>query len=197
MSSVFSKILSDASSRSALSTKEALAKKWLRDTSAKTSAKASLVITQSRDRYRNKVLPGRCYLYQYDPKTKGKLPYYDMYPIVFPFEKTSEGFLGLNFHYIPLQYRAILLDNLYPLINNNKMDETTRLKMSYKILSSASRFKYYKPCIKHYLNKHVRSRFIYIKPEEWNVALFLPIQKFVGASVNTVYKDSQKIIRES
>jgi hypothetical protein len=71
------------------------------------------------------------------------------------------------------------------------------LKMSYKILSSASRFKYYKPCIKHYLNKHVRSRFIYIKPEEWNVALFLPIQKFVGASVNTVYKDSQKIIRES
>jgi hypothetical protein len=197
MSSVFSKILSDASSRSALSTKEALAKKWLRDTSAKTSAKASLVIMQSRDRYRNKVLPGRCYLYQYDPKTKGKLPYYDMYPIVFPFEKTSEGFLGLNFHYIPLQYRAILLDNLYPLINNNKMDETTRLKMSYKILSSASRFKYYKPCIKHYLNKHVRSRFIYIKPEEWNVALFLPIQKFVGASVNTVYKDSQKIIRES
>jgi hypothetical protein len=198
MTGVFNKILQDAATRGKVDEKAETARNWLRDAASRTrSQNTQRVINSSRDRYRTKVLPGRCYLFGYDPKTKDTLPYYDIYPLVFPFEKTPDGFLGLNFHYLPLQYRAVLLDNLYPLVNNDKMDESTRLRMSYKILSSASKFRYFKPCIKHYLNKQVKTRFVYIEPAEWDIAVFLPLQKFVGASVNTVYKDSKQTIREN
>ena len=35
---------------------------------------------------------GKMLFYKYDPKFAKKLPYWDMYPLVFPFEKTKGGF---------------------------------------------------------------------------------------------------------
>jgi len=45
------------------------------------------------------------------------------------------------------------------------------------------------------LNAHVRSKPAYINPTEWDIALFLPTQKFVGATASQVYADSRKIVR--
>ena len=42
---------------------------------------------------------GKMYFYSYNPKWKDKLPWYDTFPLVFPIERYSDGFLGLNFHY--------------------------------------------------------------------------------------------------
>ena len=82
------------------------------------------------------------------------------------------------------------MDSLYTLMNNDNFDETTQLAMSYKILKSSSKFRYFTPCVKHYLNSHVRSSFYYIDPNEWDAALFLPLQRFTKASSSKVYADS-------
>ena len=70
-----------------------------------------------------------------------------------------------------------------------------KLDLSYKLLNSASKFREFKPTIKHYLTAQTRSRFFYVNPVEWDIALFLPTANFVGASKNKVYADSRKIIR--
>lgn len=138
---------------------------------------------------------GEMYTFAYDPKHKETLPYYDRFPLIFPINKAKDGFLGINFHYLPPTMRAQLMDALYSITNNKKYDESTRLRISYDLLNKASKFRFFKPAIKHYLANQVRSKLIYINPSEWDVALFLPTARFVGASKQKVYADSRKIIR--
>jgi len=62
--------------------------------------------------------------------------------------------------------------------------------MSYQILNTASRFELFRPCIKQYLVNHLKSKFFHVHSSEWDLALFLPLQKFVGASMGRVHADS-------
>ena len=151
--------------------------------------------TDSNRRQDTRFLLGNMYLFAYDPKHKETLPYYDRFPLIFPINKAKGGFLGINLHYLPPPFRAKLMDELYTVMNNKAFNDTTRLTANYKILNSTTKFKHFKPCIKHYLNAQVRSKPAYINPTEWDVALFLPTQKFVGATTTQVYADSRKIIR--
>ena len=151
--------------------------------------------TDSNRRQDTRFLLGNMYLFAYDPKHKETLPYYDRFPLIFPINKAKGGFLGINLHYLPPPFRAKLMDELYTVMNNKAFNDTTRLTAKYKILNSTTKFKAFKPCIKHYLNAQVRSKPAYINPTEWDVALFLPTQKFVGATATQVYADSRKIIR--
>lgn len=153
-------------------------------------------LRQDKDRTaHDRFMMGNMYLFAYDPKHKATLPYYDRFPLIFPINKAKGGFLGINMHYLPPILRAKLMDQLYTILNNKNFDETTKITASYKVLAGASKFKEFAPTIKHYLNAHVRSKPAYINPTEWDIALFLPTQKFVGASANQVYADSRKSIR--
>ena len=151
--------------------------------------------TDQNRRQDTRFLLGNMYLFAYDPKHKDTLPYYDRFPLIFPINKAKGGFLGINLHYLPPPFRAKLMDELYTVMNNKAFNDTTRLTANYKILNSTTKFRHFKPCIKHYLTAHVRSKPAYINPTEWDVALFLPTQKFVGATATQVYADSRKIIR--
>lgn len=171
-------------------------KNWYRD-QAKTvsgSLDPDKLIKNSRDRYRGWPVPGRLYLFKYDPKTKDKLPYYDTLPLVFPIDVRSDHMLGLNMHYLPHELRAKLMDALYAYMNNEQLDHTTRLQISYRILKSVSRLAPYKPCIKKYLRAHVRSRFVLIDVKEWDIALFMPLERFEGASNGYVWERSKSSI---
>lgn len=138
---------------------------------------------------------GKMYLVYYDPKHKETLPFYDTFPLVIPIKKYNDGFLGLNLHYLPLPLRAKLLDSLLDTINNNKWNETTKMKVSYDILNSASQFKYFEPCLKRYLGSHFRSRFVMIEPEAWPLATFLPVEGFEKSTKKKVWENSRKMIR--
>ncbi len=122
---------------------------------------------------------GRMYLFHYDPKWKDVLPLYDRFPLIFPFDHAEGGFYGINFHYLPYMQRARLLDSLMDLANNNSFNDKMRLNLSYRLLKSVAKSKYYEPCVKRYLNSHVRSRFLLVSPQEWNKALVLPLEDFV------------------
>jgi hypothetical protein len=171
------------------------ARDWYRDLALTIrSVQVDTIIRKNQQYNRSFVRPGFMYLFNYDPKMKDELPYYDRFPLVFPFEADGDGFLGMNLHYIPPLYRARLMDNLYDLTNNSRFDETTKLRASYSMLKSAARYKYFKPCVKRYLNSHVRSKFLLIPSNEWDLALFLPLERFTKSTKQNVYKESRKFI---
>jgi len=174
-------------------------REWYRqqakDTTRPQSRPEKMIKEMGKDRARGRFELGNMYMFNYDPKHKATLPYYDRFPLIFPINRAKGGFMGINMHYLPPVLRAKLMDALYETSNNKYYDETTKLKLSYQTLAGATKFKEFKPCIKHYLTGQLRSRLIYISPTEWDVALFLPTARFVGATQAQVFKDSRKIIR--
>jgi hypothetical protein len=167
------------------------ARTWLRS-KVKDLTPSKTALMRDQERLRNKSMIGRMYFYFYDPKTKDRLPYYDRFPLVIPIERYSDGFLGLNLHYIHPKQRLILLDKLSDTLTNDKYDETSRLRLSYPYLSSASKIFEATPCIKRYLFSHIESRFLEITANEWDIAAMLPMESFVGAKTSRVYSDSRK-----
>ena len=69
---------------------------------------------------------GRLNMFVYGPKHAKKLPYYDTFPLVLPLERYSDGFLGMNFHYLPIPLRMRLLD-----LSLIHISEPTRLLSSW------------------------------------------------------------------
>ena len=51
--------------------------------------------------------------------------------------------------------------------------------------------RYFKPCFKHYLLAHVKSRFAEVPAPEWEIATFLPTAQWEKASAGKVYQDSR------
>jgi hypothetical protein len=131
------------------------------------------------------------YFFYYDPKGKDTLPYYDRFPLVFPIERYSDGFLGLNLHYIHPKQRIILLDKLSEFANNSAYDETTKLRLSYQMLKSASRIFEKTACMKRYLFKHVESKFLEINASEWDIAALIPAEYFMKEQKQKVWEESK------
>jgi len=170
---------------------------WFREKAREVAnVNATRLINANAQNQRARVLPGFMYLFSYDPKTKEDLPYYDRFPLVFPFTIHPDGFTGINMHYLPHLLRARLMDALYNLASNGNFDEKTKLRMSYDILNAASRYKYFKPCIKRYLYSQLRTRFLLIPSNEWDIALFLPLERFT-TNKSIVFRDSTATIRRS
>jgi hypothetical protein len=143
---------------------------------------------------KNKGIAGNMYMFFYDPKTKDTLPYYDSFPLVVVIGPAPGGFNGLNLHYLPPVLRAKMLDAMMEITNNKKYDDTTRFQMTYSTLKRVASLKYFKPCLKHYLNSNVKSRFAYVPAPEWEIATFLPTAEFQKSGKSTVYSDSRKMI---
>jgi hypothetical protein len=143
---------------------------------------------------KNRQVLGSMVMFFYDPKHKETLPYYDSFPLVIVLKPAAGGFLGLNLHYLPPVLRAKFLDSLLEVTTNKRYDESTKFGLTYKMLENASKFKYFKPCIKHYLSDHVRSRFATVQAPEWEIATFLPTADFQKATTRQVYKDSRAMM---
>lgn len=137
---------------------------------------------------------GKMFAFFYDPKHKETLPYYDTFPLIFVVDLRADGFLGINLHYLPPVLRARLMDALYHTINNERYNDTTKLKISYNILSNASRYRYFKPCLKHYLAEHVVGNYLNIEPTNWDAALMLPTEQFKKANRETVWRESRSMV---
>lgn len=192
---IFDNILTQGVRAGQIPARTADARNWFRDKAASTNVAPSTLIKRNRAKVVGRTAVGSMYMFQYDPKLKQKLPYYDRFPLIFMIEDYSDGFLGINMHYLPPQLRARLMDALYDTVNNQRYDESTKLRVSYNLLKSVAKYKMFKPTVKRYLTQQVRSRFILIDPVEWDIALFLPTQRFSKASADKVWSDSRKMIR--
>ena len=172
---------------------------WFKEKIAEIKRPAAIIrdIAQEQSRRTNQLNLGRLYCFAYDPKTKDDLPYYDRFPMVLMLEKYPDGFLGLNLHYLPYNYRVAFLNKLVKYAVTNKEDDIVRLRVTYDILNASRRLREFKPCLKRYLFNHMRSRLLAIQPNEWETATLLPIQSFKGATANKVWQESVEEIKES
>ncbi len=134
---------------------------------------------------------GNLNMFFYDPKFKKTLPYYDRFPLVLPIERYSDGFLGINLHYLPIPLRIRLLDELMDYSTDTNFDSKTKINANYSKLKNV---KLLKPTLKRYLAGKVKSRFRRVDADEFTVATLLPVQRFSKASDNKVWSDSRSMI---
>lgn len=159
---------------------------WYRNAAQSVSSvnRRKLISNQSPQRQskaaKRAVEVGSMYLYNYDPKLKMELPVYDTHPIVVPFTVLGDRFYGCNLHYLPHKQRAQLMDILHTIRSNDRYDDTTKLQISYQVLKRIAKKDLYAPTIHCYLKRQIKSKVMYIYPNEWDITLFLPLARFRG-----------------
>ena len=139
-----------------------------------------------------KPLIGRMYLFQYKAKWDEILPYWDMWPLIFPFDYAKNGFYGINLHYLAPNDRTDLMIRLIKAQGGSgNLTERYKLRLSYDIIT---KFKPAIPCIKRYLFGQVRGTGMYgIGGEDWSYAAALPLQKFQKQSAKYVWNQSAQM----
>ena len=139
---------------------------------------------------KNKLMRGKLFatpqpnglnFFRYNPKLASILPYYDVFPLVLPIQSARGGFLGINFHYLPIPLRMKLFETL----------EKKDFQGDYRALKNIREIK---PTIKHYLRSQMASKFLRLDEEEFAPAIFLPVQDFRKAGASTVHAASRRMI---
>ena len=79
-----------------------------------------------------------------------------------------------------------------------KSNSSVNLSIAEKLFGHSSTIpldhRYFKPTLKRYLATHVQSRFLNIKPDEWETAIFLPVERFVKKNKKAVWKLSRELL---
>ena len=130
---------------------------------------------------------GRMYFFSYNPKYKVTLPFYDQFPLVFMLERQKAGFLGLNLHYLRLSNRASFINYLIDFADSPiwYTDPKARLLLEYSNIKSN---KYLKSCVKSYCYSNFLTGVIEVRPADWKIVPFLPLDKFQKATREEVWK---------
>ena len=123
----------------------------------------------------------KLHFFRYDPKLKATLPYYDTFPLVMPIQAAKGGFLGINFHYLPIPLRMRLLETL----------DRRGFTGNYSKLKNIREVK---PTIKHYLRRQFVSGFLELEEDDYAPAIFMPVAQFRKASASQVWRDSRRKI---
>lgn len=159
------------------------------------SARTDL-LTQTKKQQVTNIFPGAMYMYKYDPKYAETLPFYDKFPCTLVFGLTNNGFMGINFHYLPYIIRGKLYDKLALIAAKYHNNNQQVMRMNWKLLGNVSKFPEVRPAVKQYLYSHVRSRFIRIDVDDWRSAILLPVDSFAKKSQAYVARDSGQQIRK-
>ena len=126
-----------------------------------------LILDERRDRVKPKdeedpeqirkfARKGRLFLFDYDPLYATKMDYYDKFPLVYVFKYMPDGFYGINLHYLPYKRRLLFIQEL-------KKGKVVALKS----------------CIHKYLTKYKKSILLEVAEEDWETAIYLPVDEFV------------------
>jgi len=195
MSNLFAKVEQEAF-RAGITPRTQQSRAWFRSKlSSMGKVNRNQLMQDEQVKLVNKSQPliGSMNMFFYDPKHKKTLPYYDRFPLSIIVGPAEGGFYGLNLHYLPPVLRAKMLDALMNITNNSKYDDSTRFELSYKVLTATAKLRFFKPCYKHYLFAHVKSRLARVSAPEWEIATFLPTADFEG-NRSKVYSDSRSMI---
>jgi DNA-binding XRE family transcriptional regulator len=133
-------------------------------------------------------VPGELYMYYYDAKHKDTLPYWDKFPLVFPFRMMPDGFIGINLHYLHYKQRILLLDALQEIAKSPRKTTSAKLTISYDILRTVAKGKHFEKCIHRYLYDHFKTPIKKIHSDNWVMASLLPNEMFVGETKEYIWK---------
>ena len=127
---------------------------------------------------------GSMYFFRYDPKHRLTLPMYDKYPLAIVIDRYTDGFLGLNLHYLTRGQRGRVVGLFNDFYTKKKLFNgiiSGSSKSNWDLVQSATSGleSFSKECVKRYLYNHVRSQFIRINKDEYDKAVQLPIDEWV------------------
>lgn len=121
-----------------------------------------------------KLKPGLLVTYEYDPKLKDSLPYWDRYPLIFVINVNKDGWIGLNVHYLhPAQRSKLFYD----------YQKTGKAFIEHDVSKKA---------LKKYLAKHVVTKPKEIPSYLWEIAIQLPYEDFQGMSSRGVWNQTSR-----
>ncbi len=130
---------------------------------------------------------GELLFYFYDPKYAEELPFYDQFPLVFPFSLRTDGqgFFGINLHYLYPRDRLELIRTLQPY--KDGVGERAKLLWNYGVLKSIAGSNITSNAVKQYLFSHVQSRAFRVPYGDWPMAAMLPVERFVKSDKHQVW----------
>lgn len=131
---------------------------------------------------------GHMYCYKYDPKTKDKLPYYDIFPLIIVVDYAKNGFYGINFHYLDVKSRIKILQLIAPM--NTKSKNMRKIQISYSILKGLTTT-LWKPMFKRYLFSHMKTKIVEMPVKDWKDCVTLPVVMFAKSTAKQIHKDSR------
>jgi len=147
-------------------------------------------------------LPGRMFTFIYRPKTKSKLPYYDITPLIItlPTETETDNILGINLHYIDPELRAELVDRLIRIAHPRTGEKMPPkgvgyFRVNYDLLKTR-KFLFGIPCIRSYDPDRIIGRPVLIPSNEWGNAVSLPFENFVKAKEGKIWVESRRAMRK-
>ena len=126
---------------------------------------------------------GMMNLFYYRPKGAEKLPYYDIFPLVIPLgRRLNDGFVGINFHYLSVPQRWLLLERLSMFQVPSELDAFDTEEDAGDVMalfwSKIRRKRGVKPIVRRYLTKYINSYFLKIELSEMLIALAIPMERF-------------------
>ena len=126
---------------------------------------------------------GMMNLFYYRPQGAAKLPYYDVFPLVIPMgRRLNNGFVGINFHYLSVPQRWLLLERLSMFQVPSELDAFDTEEGGGDVMalfwSKIRRKRGVKPIVRRYLTKYIQSRFLKIELSEMLIALAIPMERF-------------------
>ena len=108
------------------------------------------------DNVTDEVEPKKLYYYEYDPKFKAQMDRYDIYPLVYAFDRAKDNFLGSNIHYL-----------------------RDREKGPYALALLNKKARIIEKTIHRYIFKQADHLFFEVKEEDWEFIATLPIHRFI------------------
>ena len=136
---------------------------------------------------------GKMAFFEYSALNKDTLPVWDRYPLIIPFrvyrtKSGSENFVGINFHYLSPVLRMAAFRALLRFKSRDRFVKSTKLDISWKVISTLAQSKYFEHAVKEYRMDQVRSKFVEIPSQSWELCLFLPLARFQKGSKSEAWK---------
>ena len=143
----------------------------------------------------NAVRRGHLYFFRYQAENRRPGDYYDALPFVLVTNILSNGFAGINFHYLPYRQRAIFMDALVQTqIVNSLNSLQSKIDVTPHELKNIDKYQLYRGCYRSYRVSRMQSPLLQIGKTQWATALFLPVELFRGASNTVVWNKTQRRI---
>jgi len=128
------------------------------------------------------LLPGNLITFVYDAKDKSQK--FDRTPFVMVLSKTSKYMLGVNFHWMPVSHRSVLVD--YILRKNSKRIRMKKpLKMGYRELRAAVKGIGAFPVVRLYIRARMSPKGVLVPSELLRDAAKMKTETFTQGKANS------------
>ncbi len=122
----------------------------------------------------------------YDPKTKDKLPYWDMIPLLLLFGFGNGYMWGLNLHYIPYTHRVKFVKTLYEIrFIQNRILQWADIKRAWFNADIPSAYAYFS--YRKYLINRVSTNIKVFGEQDWRPVVVNVLPEFKKLNSRAIY----------